>query len=420
MLVTDTLRTVDDIPSPEWDAFTRASDIDSARGFLQFREYLEPGESLLLTARSAGRLTAALRGVVAVPGSGLTSDPWKFLGSEAVLRLDDNDSEQTGEALRRARSALVRGAGSDTRLPLWQELTRRVGPCLVIREFDRSELLYAPEADEAQQADLAARLVRAAQSTAADKGAGAVVFPYVSPADTVLRATLTAAGFRRGTLTGASRIETAGFDSYEEYLAALPSRRRRLYRTEEQSLTASEHLTRGEADLAQHAARVAELEANTLVKHGGIADAEAIRLARITLADRLPDAVRVPVVRRDGETVACALHLLGRKSVVFMTYGCDYAVEDRGAAYPWAAFYHPVRTAIAQRLDGVRLGFEGFEAKTRRGAVVEPRETWAWTPDADALRRLGELLDLVDARNDAYLSRFPQATADRGRGKARS
>ncbi|MER5969538.1 peptidogalycan biosysnthesis protein [Streptomyces sp. NPDC002055] len=404
------LRSVDEVPAGEWEELTEAADIDSARGFLQFREYQEPGDSVLFTARSAGRLRGALRGVMAVPRSGATSDPWKFIGSDAVLRPADGEREDETADLRRDRRALVHAAAGEPAgaadTPLWQLLTDGVGPALVVREFDRSELWCHPGADRAEAADLAARLLRAAQTEAVERGAGAVALPFVSPRDTLLREVLTEAGFRGGAMTGASWLDTAGRGSYEEFLAGLPARRRRYYRTEEERLHRAPGLSTGEADPVAHARRIGELEAQTLIKHGGTADAEAIGRARIEIARRLPEAVRIPVVERDGRIVACAMHLAGRRSVVFMTYGCDYGVEDRGASYPWAAFYYPVRTAVAGGATAVRLGLEGFEAKTRRGARVEARELWVWTPRASARGPLGDLLDLVGARNTAYLRRF--------------
>ncbi|MFG2985021.1 peptidogalycan biosysnthesis protein [Streptomyces sp. NPDC048258] len=416
MLDTEILHTVEDIPSAEWNELTREEDIDSARGFLRFREYLEPGDGVLVAARRAGRLVGALRGVVAVPHSGLSSDPWKFVTSDAVLRLGEGPQEDpvSAAALRGLRDELVLGTAARTAAPgttgtgapLWQALTRQAGPCLVVREFDRSEVLADPGLDPAQRELVVAHLVRQAQISAAGHGAGAVAFPYVSPSDTVLRRVLAECGFRGGALTGASWIRTGGFTTYEEYLESLPSRRRRRYRQEEEQLRAS-GLAAGEVGLRENAGRIAVLEANTLVKHGGKPDAEAIRQARVALAGMLPEAVRIPAVRRDdGEIIACAMHLLGRKSVVFMTYGCDYSVEDRAGAYPWAAFYHPVRTAVESGVPAVRLGLEGFEAKARRGAVVEARELWVWTPDRGLRGRLGELLDLVGGRNTAHLGRF--------------
>lgn len=195
------LGSVDDVPVTEWDELIQEADIDFSRGFLQFREYLEPGESVLLTIRSAGQLRGALRGVVTVPESGLTSDPWKFVGAEAVLRLRDDEGEAEAAHLRRVHRELVcaaAGEHADSDAPLWQVLTRGIGPCFVVREFDRSELVCHPEAGPAEVERLTVRLIRAAQTAALDKGAGAVAFPFVSGRDGFLREILAAAGFVAG------------------------------------------------------------------------------------------------------------------------------------------------------------------------------------------------------------------------------
>jgi predicted N-acyltransferase len=404
------LSSVDDVPVAEWDELTQRADLDFSRGFLQFREYLEPGESVLLTIRSAGRLRGALRGVMSVMESGLTSDPWKFVSAEAVLRLRDDEAVAVAAHLRRTQQGLVRAAAgepADGDAPLWQVLTRGIGPCLVIREFDRSELLCHPEASPAEAERLTRDLIRAAQAAALDKGAGAVALPFVSPRDVLLREILAEAGFRGGAMTGASWIDTQGCGSYQEFLARLPSRRRRLYRVEEQRLRQLADLSVGQVDLLEHVERVAELEAQTLIKHGGQADTEAIRQSRIELASRLPDAVRISAVARHGQIIACSMSLQGSRSVVCLSYGCDYGVKDRGMSYPWAIIYHPVKMAVAAGAGAVRLGLEGFKAKSIRGALVEARELWVWTPEAGTVKRLGDLLDLVGARNTGYLAQFP-------------
>jgi predicted N-acyltransferase len=227
----------------------------------------------------------------------------------------------------------------------------------------------------------------------------------------LLRESLAEAGFRGGALTGASWIDVRGCGSYSEFLARMPTRRRRRYRLEEQELRQAAGFSVGEVSLADNAERVAVLEAQTLAKYGAQVDPEAIRQTRIELVSRLPDAVRISAVERDGQIIACAMHLQGHKSVLCLSYGCDYGVPDRSMSYPWAVFYHPVQMAIAHGADMVRLGLEGFEAKTMRGAVVEARELWVWTPDTTTLGRLGDLLDMVSARNTEYLARFSRPKA---------
>jgi predicted N-acyltransferase len=405
-MTVDVLHGVSDIAADDWDALTRDLDIDADRGYLRFREYLESGQSLVVTERGSGELRGALHGALTTSRTGMASHPWKFVGSPSVLRLaeDDPDAEQVHRTLRDLAGAGQSEAAEDAE-PVWQVLDRRFGSCYVIRGFDSSELILRPRLDAVEAEQVTRRLIEKAQSAALEHGAGAVAFPFVRPGDKVLRGVMAEYGFRSGVVTAASAFHLNGCTTYEEYLEQLPSRRRRRYRQEERQLLTS-GLSTGETDLLTHAERIARLEAQTLAKHGGRPDPAAIQRARTVLAEALPDAVRVPAVRRDGVLIACALHLLGRRSSLFMAYGCDYDVADRGPSYPWSCFYHPIRMAIEHGAETVRLGLEGFEAKAQRGAVPEEREMWIWTPDPEAGARVGALLEFLNARNTAYLARF--------------
>lgn len=401
---TSTLRSLGEIQSHEWGELTRESDTDASYGYLRFREYLEPGENLVITARRSGQLAGALHGALTTDGSGMASNPWKFLGADSVLRV--NEAEEEADKLRRKHRILALGTDSArNKGPLWEDLSKKFGSCYVVRGFDRSALAIRPEVPAEEWEQIALSLVQVAQKSALDAGAGAVAFPFVAGGDSVLRSALARCGFRSGVVTAASSFRTEGCSDYAEYLERLPSRHRRRYRLEERRLEQSGLLTR-ELDMTEHAAHVAELETRTLAKHGGSADAETLRRARIELGRTLPNAVRVPAVEQDGRIIACALHLLGRHSSLFMAYGCDYDVADRSTSYAWASFYYPVRTAVTNGARAVRLGFEGFEAKSQRGAIVEPREMWVWVPEDAGLERLGELLDFLHERNTGYLERF--------------
>jgi predicted N-acyltransferase len=405
-MATDVLQSVTEVPADDWDALTRALDVDADRGYLRFREYLGSGHGLVVTAREAGELRGALHGALTTPRTGMAGHPWKFIGSPSVLRLaeDDPDGEQVQRTRRELAGAGQTGSRGDAE-PVWQALDRRLGGCYVVRGFDSSEVILHSGLDTAEAEQVTSRLIRAAQSAALDHGAGAVAFPFVRPGDRTLRGLLREHGFRAGVVTAASKFDLNGCDTYEEYLERLPSRRRRRYRQEEQRLLTSD-LSTGEIDLVTHAERIAELEAQTLAKHGGSPDPRVIRQARALLAEELPDAVRVPAVERDGLLIACALHLLGRRSSLFMAYGCDYGIADRGTSYPWSCFYYPVRRAIERGAEAVRLGLEGYEAKTQRGAVVEGREMWVWVPQQAEAEQLGTLLDFLHARNTEYFRRF--------------
>ncbi|MEV5593645.1 GNAT family N-acetyltransferase [Streptomyces sp. NPDC052496] len=401
-----------EIPPDAWDTLTQDLDIDADRGYLRFREYLEPGQNLVVTVRVSGTLRGALHGALTTARTGLASHPWKFIGSESVLRLAEDEPD--AEGARRAHRDLAgsgQAAPADDAEPIWRVLDRRFGSCYVIRGFDSSEVILDPGLDAAAAEHVTGQLVQEARSAALNHGAGAVVFPYVRPGDQLLRGVLAEQGFHSAVTTAASAFHLHGRTTFDAYLEGLPSRRRRRYRQEEQQLLTS-GLSTGEIDLVANAERIAVLEAQTLAKHGGQPDPEAIRRARTVLAEALPDAVRVPAVHRDGRLIACALHLLGRRSSLFMAYGCDYDVADRGPSYPWSCFYHPIRTAIERGAETVRLGLEGFEAKAQRGATVEEREMWVWVPES-AAEQPGVLLDFLHARNTAYLRRFTSGTPTR-------
>jgi hypothetical protein len=67
----------------------------------------------------------------------------------------------------------------------------------------------------------------------------------------LLRELLAEAGFRGVAITGASWIDIQGCGSYQEFLARLPTRRRRRYRLEEQELLQAADFSVGEVDLLE-------------------------------------------------------------------------------------------------------------------------------------------------------------------------
>ena len=400
------LNSVTAVSEAEWITLTGTADIDSDHRYLRFREHLEPGENLLITTRTTEGLRGAAHGAMSTPASGLASNPWKLLGAPTALRLKEDDAE--GAALRREHFAVALAAADRRSLDrdesIWEALTRGLGPCFTVRGFDRSELILPPGVDGGERERTSAALVSAIQHEAVLCGAGSVVFPFVAPDERVLRGVLAECGFRSGVVTGVSQFTTKGCTSYDDYLARLTSRRRSRYRHEEQELRDSS-LSLAEVRLHDHVERIASLEAQTVAKHGGRPDPAIIARSRALMARLMPDEVNVPAVADDdGNLIACGLHLLGGRSVLAMAYGCDYGVDERSMSYPWTCFYHPIRSAVRNGLESVRLGFEAFEAKVIRGAEIEVRETWVWLPNSAALNRLGSLLEFLHGRNTEYFA----------------
>jgi predicted N-acyltransferase len=386
-----------------WAALDRAGDVDTSWACLRFREQVEPGASVVLTLDDATGVCAAACGVLTTPETALTSHPWKLLGSEQMLRID---GAQDGDAVRAEHAALVsRAVGGDHGDDPVALLTRRLGPVLVIRGIDRSQVLlaaYLPDRDRRRATEL---LITGAQRHVMEGLAGAIAFPFVVPADELLAVSLASAGFQRLLITAVAGFDVGGHTSVEAFHASLPSSARRHHRREPAALAAA-GLTITEIPLAEHADRVAALEAQNIAKYGGQPAPDRIAQARRMMAGLLGDAVRVGAVYRDDQLIACGLYLLGRSRCLSLSFGCDYTVADRATAYPCLTFYQPVARAIHERVPEVRLGFEGFQAKVQRGSRLVDREMWLWVPDSGCGERLEPLLRFVDGRTRKHLDKY--------------
>ncbi|MDQ3402093.1 MAG: hypothetical protein M3548_01685 [Actinomycetota bacterium] len=386
---------IETVPAESWDALAAEADIDLGRTYLRFREHLEPGDPVLLLHNDDGP-AAALHGSLVTDRTGLFSHPWKLLTSGQVLRATNDEL-----ARREAERDTLIDALTDETGPAWQRLSRAVGATYVVRGYDSSELIARPGVDVARAAD---RLLALAQRQARTDGWGAVVLPFVREDDEPLREGLARAGFRSATITGVSDIPVSGASTVDEFVRALPSRRRYRYRKDFQALDATDH-RRGELSLERDMDVIVEMEAGTMSGHGGSVDPAQLRAARRFLVENAPDLVRVPAVSDASGPFACGVHLVGRRSYLVLTFGADYRVrtEDSGGAYHWVTCHAPVEHCCATGLERVRLGFESFEAKAQRGAVVVPRQTWFWLPDSELFDRVAAIHDLVSGHTTEYL-----------------
>jgi hypothetical protein len=367
-----------EVPSVDWDRLTTSGTSDLNHGYLAFREWLEPGEAVVFTYTEAETVVGGMHAVRTTPRSGLFSHPWKMLADEQFLRTAPDGSDG---AVRKEHRALVDAVD-------WGEV-------LVVRGFDHSAVLSDDE-----------RVIGELVTAARRRSGGALVFPFVDPADTALRNVLRQAGFRQGTLTAVGLFELAGQTDYDRFLTAMPGRFRRHHVKEGKSFAESGLSVREVPLTGRFLEEVVDLEAQNTAKYGGSPDVERLRRARRMLADLVPGGVRVPAVHRDGRMIACGVHLVCSSSYHILGYGCDYSVEDRSSAYQCLTFYDPIRFCIDRGLHQCRLGFEGLAAKYQRGAKVRRREMWMWTDSKSQLSRLNDLLAFIDQRNTDYLSRF--------------
>jgi hypothetical protein len=388
-----------------WARLTEAEEPDAARGYLLFRERLEPGDAVLVTAADATGPAAAVHAVSAVAGTSLFSDPWKLLTGEQFLRLTTDEDH---DRVRAEHRALVGALGRD--LPdgpgMSEWLAASVGEPLVVRTFDRSPLFTAADLDEDSRRRAGRLVIRTVQDLVRQGRGGAVVLPYVEAGDRFLQQLLDEAGFVRGAVTAASALTVAGFPTYQEFLRAQNAQTRRNY-----VLAAREVDNAGlrvrEVPLADHVDRIVELETWTGARNGAAPDPGQLRAARSYLAAALPGALRVAVAgRTDTDVLACTVQLYGKYGCCTLTYGCDYSVTGTSLAYHHLVFGEPVEACIRAGVPRYRLGFEAFAPKYRRGAAVSKRHLWLWTPDERRRELLGRLVRFLDGRITGHLTPY--------------
>ncbi|MEU9301681.1 GNAT family N-acetyltransferase [Streptomyces sp. NPDC048269] len=406
------------LTTAQWEDLYGSGYADRGHGYALFRERVEAGPSALVTAADGTGWCGALHGAVTTPASALFSHPWKLLTAEQLRRPEEDGGQQACEThAALLRTALGESAGPDgLAVPDAAALTAVLGEAVVFRGFDSTEAGLRDGLDAPARRRTLRALLAHTQDAVRDGLAGAVCLPYVRPQDTDLRAVLAELGFRSAVLTGVSDFDLGGVSSYATYLEALPSRRRRMYRKEEQAV-ADSALSLGVWPLDGNVERVVALEARNIAKHGGLPDREALIAARSAMAGLLGDHLRVPVAVRTGagagddELAACGIHMADDDSYCVLMYGADESVSDAGPVYPCLTFYEPLRHAADHGLRTVRLGFEAFSAKLRRGARLSRRETWLWTPDADRLAALHRVMEFLSARTSTHFERLTGQTA---------
>lgn len=401
-------RSADEATVGGWPAPAPAG-IDQSHAYLRFREHVEPGHPVTVVARDGFATVGAFHGCLTTPATALFSHPWKMLADRQFLRLDQ--AVDPGAVVARHEQLLADLAGHAAD-PGAAVLTDRLGPLLVVRGFDTSAALLPPGQDEAMSRAAVEAMLLRLQELVGSGAAGGIALPFVHPCDTLLRAALTRRGFCAGTLTGASAFDLAAARSYEEFVAALPKRRRRRYRNEQAAFEKS-GLTAETVALDDHLDRLVDLEARNAERYGGTPDRTRLAGVRAEMSRLLGSAIRVLVVRRKEAIIACGIDLVDDDSYLGLVYGCDYSVPERSFAYPYLVFYDPIRFATQRRLRRVRLGFEAFAPKLYRGAQLETRETWIWLPDEAARRAAGRLLGFFTGRASEYFTTLVDSDSPR-------
>ncbi|NNC71258.1 MAG: N-acetyltransferase [Sphingomonadaceae bacterium] len=179
-----------------------------------------------------------------------------------------------------------------------------------------------------------------------------------------------------------------GYASFDDFLAALSSRKRKTIRKERQRAVEGleiEHLTGG--DLTEtHWDIFWEFYQDTGLRKWG--RPYLTRAFFSLLGERMADRVLLILAKREGHPVAGALNLIGSDTLYGRYWGC---VEDVRFLHFELAYYQAIDAAIERGLARVEAGAQG-EHKLARGYM--PMPTWSahYFPDPGFKRAVADFL----------------------------
>jgi predicted N-acyltransferase len=166
-----------------------------------------------------------------------------------------------------------------------------------------------------------------------------------------------------------------GYQSFDDFLAQLTSRKRKQLRKERAKAQAAVDGLVWVPGRELDAARLDDLDRfyrNTTENHGG-RDYLRPRFFHL-LAEELPDAMQVVEVVRGGERIAGALFLETPGALYGRYWGCDVHVD---MLHFETAYYAGIDRAIARRLPLFEAGAQG-EHKLLRGFEPSPTYSAHW------------------------------------------
>jgi predicted N-acyltransferase len=181
-----------------------------------------------------------------------------------------------------------------------------------------------------------------------------------------------------------------GYASFDEFLGALASRKRKQIKRERRDAEASGFVLktlRGHEITSRHWTAFHRFYQATTDKRWG-------RSAYLTkrfwplLGERLGDKVVLMVAEQDGEPVAGALNLLGEQALYGRNWG---AVVDAPFLHFELCYYRAIDFAIEHKLPRVEAGAQG-EHKIQRGYLPVPTFSAHWIAHAGLSAAIGDFL----------------------------
>ncbi|MGX7894009.1 GNAT family N-acetyltransferase [Tsuneonella sp. HG222] len=257
-------------------------------------------------------------------------------------------------------------------------------------------LLIAPDAPEAAVGPM---LLRAAEALCAQHGLSGAHATFIEPAQRGL--------FEQGGWLLRNDIqfhwENCGYASFEDFLAALASRKRKDLRKERakaQEGVTIRHLTGAEIR-PEHWDAFWEFYQDTGARKWG--HPYLTRAAFDLFGERMGDKVLLILAEMDGQAIAGALNFIGGDALYGRYWGCTW---DKPFLHFELCYYQAIDAAISRGLSRVEAGAQGGH-KLARGYA--PVRTWSahWLADAGFREAVEDFLERERqgiANDSLYLS----------------
>lgn len=183
--------------------------------------------------------------------------------------------------------------------------------------------------------------------------------------------------------------ENRGYGSFDDFLAALSSRKRKAIRKERREVVEAGvrlHALTGDALRAEHWDAFYRFYRSTTDRKWGWDYLS--RPFFDLLHERLRDRVVLILAERDGDWVAGALNLLGRETLYGRNWGCT--ARFRFLHFE-ACYYQAIDFAIANGLKRVEAGAQG-QHKLQRGYLPVATYSAHWIADPGFRRAVADFL----------------------------
>ena len=184
--------------------------------------------------------------------------------------------------------------------------------------------------------------------------------------------------------------ENAGYATFDDFLGALSSRKRKTLRRERRDANAAglEFVTLRGGDISRkHWAAFFEFYKSTVDRKWG--SAYLTRNFFPMLSERLGDAVVLMMAMRGGTPVAGALNLMGTDALYGRNWGCR---GDWPFLHFELCYYRAIDFAIAHGLKRVEAGAQG-EHKIQRGYLPKPTYSAHYIAHPGLRRAIAEFLE---------------------------